>query len=334
MLPHSLERLKSVELFPFSKAINAGVKMVMTAHLGIQALDGMNAPPATLSYRVITEMLRKEMGFTGVIVSDAFDMGAIRQGDFLGDEGIQAVKAGLDLLLLTSDPKDHVRIYDSLIKAYGQGLLLEELISASIARIFTLKNWITAHFQAPELHVIRSVEHLHVADEIAERSITLVQDRKHRLPLQLSPDKRIAVIVPEPQNLTPADTSSYVRPVLADEIKFFHPNMISLTTTISPEKHQRDEIIANLKQIDLIIAGTINANSSPNQAALIHQLMETNIPLIVIAMRLPYDLEDFPHVGTYLCTYSILQPSMKAVAKAIFGKIPFEGKLPVLVRTM
>lgn len=334
MLPHDLDRLKTVELPPFSDAINAGVKMVMTAHLGIQALDGLQAPPATLSHRVITELLRQKMGFPGVIVSDAFDMGAIQQGDFLGQEGIRAVQAGVDLLLLTSDSKDHVRIYDSLVKAIGQGSLLEETIYTSIVRIMALKNWITTHFHAPELHVIRSIEHLQVADEIADRSITRVQDRDHLLPLQLSPDKRIAVIIPEPQNLTPADTSSYVRPDLANEIQSFHPNTISLTTTLSPEKHQRDSIIANLKQSDLIIAGTINANSSPNQAALIRQLMETNIPLIVIAMRLPYDLEDFPQVGTYLCTYSILQPSMKAVAKAIFGKIPFEGKLPVLVRTI
>jgi len=334
MLSHNLDRLKAVELPPFTDAIDAGVKMVMTAHLGIQALDGLHAPPATLSYRVITELLRQEMGFTGVIVSDAFDMGAIRQGDFLGEEGIKAVQAGIDLLLLTSDPKDHVRIFDSLIKAHRQGLLKEEAINASIARIIALKDWIAAHFHAPELHVIRSSEHLRVADEIAERSITLVRDRDHQLPLQLSPDKRIAVIVPEPQDLTPADTSSYVRPVLADEIRSFHPNTISLTTTLSPIRHQRDDLIAKLKQSDLIIAGTINACTTPNQAALIQQLIETNIPLIVIALRLPYDLEVFPQVSTYLCTYSILQPSMKAVAKALFGKVPIVGELPVLVRSI
>ncbi len=333
VLPHGFERLKAIELPPFMDAINAGVHLVMTAHLGIQALDGINPPPATLSYRVITDLLRQEMGFNGVVVSDAFDMGAIRQGDALGEEAITAVQAGIDLLLLTSDPSDQLRIYDSLIKAYHLGKIRADSLQASISRINALKDWISTYFQAPSPGIIRSPEHLRVADEIAERSITLVKDRDRQLPLQLTPEQRIAVISPEPQDLTPADSSSYVKLALAAEVQAHHPNTLGFTTSLAPEKHQRESLIASLEHCDLIIAGTINAFSNPQQAALIQELFETNLPVIVIAMRLPYDLEAFPQISTYLCTYGILPPSMKAVAKALFGKIPIQGKLPVSVNT-
>jgi beta-N-acetylhexosaminidase len=173
-----------------------------------------------------------------------------------------------------------------------------------------------------------------VADEIAERAVTLVQDRKSLLPLQLSPEKRIAVIVPEPQDLTPADTSSYIKPDLAHAIRAFHPQVDDFTVSFAPDQEERSLLLSKLQPYDLIIAGTINACASPNQAALVHELIKTEIPMIVIGMRLPYDLKVFPEVGTYLCTYSILEPSLRAAAKALFGKIEITGKLPVKIKSI
>jgi beta-N-acetylhexosaminidase len=332
ILTHSIGRLKAVELPPFGAAIKAGVKCVMTAHLGIQALDGEQAPPATLSYHAITGLLRQELGFDGVVISDAMDMGAIRQGDQLGEQAIKACQAGVDLLLLTADPKEHRRIYEALVNAIERDSLSSELIDSSLTRIAELKNWIASRSLIPDLSVIRCFEHMRVADEIAEKSITLVRDRENLLPLQLSPDKRIAVLVPEPKDLTPADTSSYEKPALAEEIRAFHPNTQRFSIPFAPGDQDIKKIIASLREFDLIIAGTINACSTPSQAELINQLVLANKPVIAVAMRLPYDAEVLPQVGTCLCCYSILEPSMRAVAKALFGRIPISGKLPVLVK--
>jgi beta-N-acetylhexosaminidase len=332
MLTHDLARLNAVEIPPFSASIQADVRLMMTAHLGIQAIDGEQALPATLSRRVLHDLLREKLGFRGVVISDAMDMGAIEQGDRLGGQAVKACQAGIDLLLLTGNTDDHRRVFNALHDALEQGDLNPESVQISLERIAALKQWISAQLTQPALSVVRSAEHLGVADEIAERSITLVRDRQNLLPLQLSPGKRVAVLVPEPQNLTPADTSSYVKPGLAEALSAYHPGVQCFTIPFSPGAEERNAIIESLRGFDLIIAGTINACSTPDQAALIRELTQTNIPLVVVAMRLPYDLEEFPQVSTYLCCYSILEPSMRAVAKGLFGKILMEGQLPVCVR--
>jgi len=245
---------------------------------------------------------------------------------------LRAAQAGIDLLLITSEPKDHARAYDSLMHAVQNGRLKKVHLDESVARILELKNWIASHTNTPELSVIRCPEHLRVADEIAERSITLVRDRANLIPVQLAPEKRIAVLIPEPQDLTPADTSSYIKPALVEAIKPFHAQVDGFSIPFAPNDDERATIIESLKPYDLIIAGTINACASPNQAAFVQRLLSTGIPLIVIALRLPYDLEVFPQADTYLCTYSILDPAMRAAAKVLFGQLQATGKLPVSVK--
>jgi beta-N-acetylhexosaminidase len=334
VLTHDMNRLRAVELPPFAAAIQAGVKMVMTAHVGIEVIDGKNPLPATLSPRIVTSLLRQEMGFAGVVVSDAMNMQAIRQGELLREDALFATLAGIDLLLLSDDPEDHKRVYESLSDAVNQDILKSDILSNSVARIMDLKKWLSSQTVIPDLSVIRCAEHKAVADEIAERAVTLVQDRKSLLPLQLAADKRIAVIVPEPQDLTPADTSSYIKPDLALAIRAFHPQVDGFSVSFAPDQEERSLLLSKLQPYDLIIMGTINAYTSPNQAALVHELIKTEIPTIVIAMRLPYDLKAFPQVGTYLCTYSILEPSLRAAAKALFGKIEITGKLPVKIKSI
>ena len=108
---------------------------MMTAHLALPALDGPDAPPATLSHRILHGLLREKLGFEGVIITDAMDMGAIHQGGALGEDALRAVSAGVDLLLLTSSPDDQQRVYESLQQAVRLGKLDSEMITNSIERI-------------------------------------------------------------------------------------------------------------------------------------------------------------------------------------------------------
>jgi beta-N-acetylhexosaminidase len=328
---HSLERLHAVELIPFSSAIRADAKLVMTAHLGITSIDGENPPPATLSRNVLTKLLRDELGYQGVITTDAMDMHAIRQGEFLGEDSILAVQAGADMLMATTDPQDQTRIAEALLRAAKNEELDMNEIKLSYQRIIELKKWLTEKNIKPELNVIRCEEHLAIADEIAEKSITLVRDEKNLLPLKLNADKKIAVIIPKPLDLTPADTSSYVTPQLANSIRQFHANTDEFIISYAPEEKETKDLIDKLKKYDLIIFGTINAYAEEKQAELVNQILKLDIPTIVIAMRLPYDLAVLPQVSTYLCTYSILEPSMKAAAKAMFGRSEITGQLPVSI---
>ena len=183
----------------------------------------------------------------------------------------------------------------------------------------------------PELSVVGCAEHAQVAQEIAENSITLVRDRQRILPIQLSTNQRIALLVPEIKDLTPADTSSYLKLSLADALREYHPYVDEFVFPFNP---QEKDIAALLQQVEkhaLIIIGTLNAYSQHGQQALVHEVMKRRVPTIVVAMRLPYDLAAFPEVSTYLCTYSIVEPSMQALAKAMFGFAEFRGRLPVTI---
>lgn len=330
-VPHSAERLRSVELLPFQAAIRAGAKLVMTAHLAIPAIDGPDAPPATLSQNILSNLLRRELGFDGVIVTDAMDMHAIRQGELLREDALRAAQVGADLLLMTSDPLDQARAYEALLQGAQNGKLTQADLQASVERVSRLKSWLAANGTSTDLNIIQCAEHMQVANEIAERSITLVRDEKNHLPIKLEVDRRIAVIVPVPQDLTPADTSSYIQPELAGSIRAYHARTHEFKVSYAPEAQEIAVVLDQVRGYDLIVVGTINACAEEKQAELVRQLLRLDKPVIVVAMRLPYDLAAFPQASTYVCTYSILEPSMRAAAKALFGHSAMMGRLPVSI---
>jgi beta-N-acetylhexosaminidase len=331
IVPHSLERLKRIEFPPFVKAIRAGSKMVMTAHLALPAIDGPEAPPATLSPSVLKGLLRGELGFEGVIVTDAMDMKAIAQGEALGMNAVRAAGAGADLLLMTSDPDDQRLVHTSLMEAVRNGDLSLEENEKSVELILALKHWLAEQSQKLDLSVVGCDAHQKVADEIAQRSITLVRDQAGLLPLRLPAEKRIAVVFPTPMDLTPADTSSYIIPTLGKAIRQYHAHVDEFLISQSPSSMDICNIINQLWKYDLIVMGTINAYNRPQQATLVREVLNTGIATIVAALRLPYDLAAFAEAQTYVCTYSILEPSMKALASALFGKSAFQGHLPVSI---
>jgi len=330
---HTLERLQQVEFPPFQAAITSDTKLMMTAHLALPAIDGQDAPPATLSRRILQGLLREELGYNGVIVTDAMDMKAIRQGDALGEDAIRAVAAGADLLLLTSNPNDQQRVYQSLLHAIQRNKLDSEAVNTSIERILSLKHWLIEYPQ-PELSVVGCAKHKAVADEIAERSITLVRDNAKLLPLKPKPEQRIALIIPKPVDLTPADTSSYVTPGLGKALRQYLSKVDEYMFSYAPDAGEIADLLERLQEYDMLIIGTLNAYALPGQAELVRQVLKLGIPSVVVALRLPYDLTVFPEATTYICTYSILEPSMRALAKALFGEIKFDGKLPVSIPGM
>jgi beta-N-acetylhexosaminidase len=330
-VPHSLERLREVEFVPFKAAIQAGVKIIMTAHLAIPAVDGPDAPPSTLSTNILQKVLRDELNFDGLIITDAMDMHAIRQGEFLGADALRAVNAGGDLLLLTADPIDQERVHTALVQAAQRGGLDTAQVIDSANRILALKEWLFAHTEQPNLSIINCSEHQKVANEIAEQSITLVRDQANLLPIRLKAEQRLAVVIPKPENLTPADTSSYVVPALAAFLRAYHPNVDEFSISSNPGDEEVAALLDQLKNYSLVILGTINAAQQAGQQTLVRETLKAGIPTIVAALRLPYDLASFPEAPTYVCAYSILEPSMWALAKALCGQLEFKGHLPVSI---
>ena len=202
-------------------------------------------------------------------------------------------------------------------------------LDASRKRIEALRGWLNDGPPAPGLEVIGCAAHREVADEIAGRSITLVRDRAGLLPLRVANGKRLAVIIPTPLDLTPADTSSYVLPALAPALRRHYPSVDEFVLPHAPTEGNIAALLPRLPGYDTVIIGTLNAFNEPAQVTLVREALKVNARTVVVAMRLPYDLSAFPEAPTCLCTYSILEPSMRATAAALFGAREFEGKLPV-----
>jgi beta-N-acetylhexosaminidase len=324
---HDEARLRQVEFPPFVAAVRAGARMMMTAHVALPHLNGGSELPATLSAPILQGLLRQEMGFEGVIVSDALDMHAIEQGPALIVESLAALLAGVDMLMLTTYT-DQAGVYSGLAQAAHRGLLPAADLLASAMRVLALKDWASRQVQ-PSLDVVACAEHRALADEIANQSITLVRDAAGTLPLRLTPDQRLAVIVPEPKDLTPADTSSHDRLALAEILRRRHPRVDELRLPLQPRESDITAVLAQVDAYDAVIVGTINVAAHPEQAVLVNALLRQGHPTIAVALRMPYDLAAYPTAPTYLCTYSLQPPSLEALVRVLWGDQPAVGQLPV-----
>jgi beta-N-acetylhexosaminidase len=330
VIDHSRERLMTRELLPFREAMNAGAKLIMTGHFAIPALNNRPDLPATLSREVMHGLVRDEMGFAGVVITDALDMGAISQGVGQIIDVLAALRAGVDLLLLTADREAQERVYAGIHLAYRRGLLREADLRASGERIRDLQRWVGQQKQ-PEMEAVSCAAHRQLARQVSERAVTLLRKENGLLPLRLSPDARVAAIMPTPTNLTPADTSATVAPGLAEALRRYHGNVIEFVTPFRPSAAEIAAFKEQAKGFDLLVIGTINAAMHEEQAALAKELLATGVPAITVSLRTPYDLSAYPEARTHICTYSILPPAMGALAAALWGAIPFLGRLPVVV---
>jgi beta-N-acetylhexosaminidase len=321
----SREHLDAVELAPFRAAIEAGARLVMSGHFGVSALDGRSDLPATLSPNV-WQLLRDVLGFDGVTITDALDMRALAQGPSQILDVLAALRAGADLLLCAPDGDAIQRMEQGLVHAAARGLIETGAMASSAARINDLRSWI-AGFDQPPLSVVGCDEHLALAVEVAARSITLVRDDRGLLPLRLPTDARILAIMPQPADLTPADTSSTVVPGLAAALRRHHSGVDELIVPLSPSPDEIAAVAARAADYDLLVVGTISASLMPEQAALVRCLPDR--PTVTVATRTPYDLGVYSQSTTHVASYSILPPSLDALADCLFGAAPFRGRLPV-----
>jgi beta-N-acetylhexosaminidase len=325
VVAHDRARIEAVELVPFRAAMAAGARVVMSGHLALPALSGDDALPSTLDATVMRHLLRGQLGFGGVAITDALDMRALAQGPAQVLDVLAALGAGVDLLLCAPDADARVRIEEGLRHAARRRLVEP---AAALERVVALRRW-TAGFAQPELAVVGCAEHRALAREVAERSLTLVRNRDGLLPLQAGAGTRMLSVMPVPTDLTPADTSSLVAPGLAASLRRHHPDVAEIVTGHPPSDDQIIAVRDRARESDLVVLGTISASLDPAQSRLVEAVLETGVPTVTVALRTPWDLAAYPGAGTHVCSYGILPPSLDALADALFGAIPFAGTLPV-----
>ena len=301
----------------------------MSAHLAIPQVTGDPGIPSTLSRAVMTDLLRGRLGFDGVSITDALNMEAIPQGSGQVDAVLAALDAGVDLLLTAPDPDARARIERGLAEAAAGGVLDIDRVRRSRDRVRKLTDWLVG-FDQPDLAVVGCDEHRALAQELAARSITLLRD-DGRLPLRLDPAAQVLAIMPAATDQTPADTSSTVEPGLAAALRRHHPTVKEVVVAHAPSP---DEIRAAREAAagsDLVVVGTTAALLEPAQAALVEALLDAGRPVVTAALRTPFDLAAYPASRIHVSSYGILQPSLDALADALFGVAGFPGRLPATV---
>ncbi len=327
------EALDARELVPFRAAFDAGARLAMAGHFGLPALTGDPDLPASLAREVITDLLRDELDFEGLAITDALDMRALAQGVAQVVDVITAVRAGEDLLLGTADPALIARMEDGLAQAERRRLVGPSSAEKGRKRLGALRAWLS-DFDQPALDVVGCAEHAAIARELAERSVTLVRNEDGLVPLRVPVDARIAVVQSVGARLTPADTTDRVPPTLAAAIRRRRPGTDEFLTSVDPSTAEIAALRESVMDHDVVIVGTAAAHLRPEQAALALALLDAHRPTICVALRGPWDIGAYPHARTYLCAYGTLAPSMEALAAALFGEIPFSGRLPVQIGDM
>ena len=326
LVPRTSAELAALELVPFRAALDAGVRLVMTGHL---LLAGQRDDlPTSLSAPVLRDLLREELGFGGVTVTDALDMRALAQGSAQIIDAVVALRDGEDVLLGTADDAALDRLAEGIAQAQRRGLVPAADDAAANRRLGELRHWLGGYPQPP-LDVVGCSDHQALAAELAQRSITLVRNDDGLLPLRLAADARVAVVQTIPADLTPADTSSTVRPTLASALRRRIPGVEEILLPAVPGEADIAGLGERLAAVDLVVVGTFSAHLQPAQVALAAAVLASGRPTVTVALRTPWDLLAYPSARTHVCTYGILPPSMEALAAALLGEAPFAGRLPV-----
>jgi beta-N-acetylhexosaminidase len=314
--------LDTRELVPFRAAVAAGARMTMSAHVALPAVAGRADAPSTLSRAVMTDLLRGDLGFEGVSITDALDMAGVRGADGVPDV-VAAIDAGVDLLLTAADPAARESIERVLI----EGRFDADAMAASERRLATLRAWLASFGPPPDIDVVGSADHLALAAELAARSITLVRDPGGLVGRPVK--RRVLAVMPRPTDLTPADTSSTVAPGLTPALRRYHRDVDEVTVEVEPDRASIDALRTRAHAADIVVIGTIDGHRFRSQLDLVEAIASTGTPTIAVAMRGPWDIAGYPAGVTALATYSILPGSLEAMAAVIAGEQPALGRPPV-----
>ncbi|MGW3056905.1 glycoside hydrolase family 3 protein [Streptomyces goshikiensis] len=322
VMRHTRAQWEELDEPPFRAAVAAGVDAVMTAHIVFPALDP-SQDPATLSHPVVTGILRERLGFRGVVVTDALDMAGVRQK--YGDDRVPvlALKAGCDQLL---NAPDLALAQRAVLAAVAAGELSEARIEESVLRILELKAR-RGLFDDPYTSAERvdaatgTAAHLAAADAIAAGTTTLLANPDKLLPLDAGAAPRLLVTGTDPAS--PSGTTGPPTSVLARELT-------ALGCRASAVAPARAVAAAPGHAAVLVCTYNVPDGESP-QRTLVTELLATGVPVVVVAIRNPYDPARLPRCAAELATYSWTDVELRAAARVITGAARPAGRLPVPV---
>ena len=346
------ETVRAAYLPPFDSVIEAGLDMIMMTHSVYTAWeDGL---PSVFSRTIVSDLLRGELGFSGLIVTDDINMGAITLHEWDEHPDVMAIAAGVDMIVdcaANSEPiyglAEGNRKYafdvegqiDTILKAVRDGRLSEERIDESVGRILRMKMKYCL-FEDPYVDVtsagdkVRTELQIETSARLHEEAITLVRNDAGLFPLDPGDDVRIHVIAPaffQLELYPDAAWGNIAGTDLFREMKKIKPSVTGKTFVVGPVPIDLDKLVENAESsgADVLIIGTYNALYYDQQIDLVRKLLDLGMPAILVATAMPYDLMAFPEASTYLLSYSSRDMALEATAGALFGQFEPTGRLPV-----
>ncbi|HUP47374.1 MAG TPA: glycoside hydrolase family 3 protein [Thermoanaerobaculia bacterium] len=337
VLPVDRARLDAIELPPFRAAIESGVAAVMSAHIYLPALDSEEGLPATLSRNALTVLLRENLGFKGLIFTDALDMRGVTLHFTNEEAAIRSVEAGADVVLF---PPNVAAAFNGLKTAVASGRITEARLDQSVRQILRAKARLGLdRYRAPDFmrlsSVVGSRAHRDLAQTISDRAVTLVRDEKSAVPLRLGPDQRLLHI-----NLLDNRfgwREGAVGRVLATELPSRYPrtSTVQLDDQSSAAEYEMTRRMADMVDAVVVTAfirvaaykGSIDLTAQ--QLRLLRELSALNKPFVFVLFGSPYLLHHVPELPSYMLTYDIHPGAELAAVKALSGEMPLQGRLPI-----
>jgi beta-N-acetylhexosaminidase len=356
----NLDHLKTVELPPFQKAIDAGVDAIMVAHVSVPALEPDPDRVATISPGVVTDLLKKQMKFQGLVVSDALDMAGLTRlyEHNIGRAAVEAFKAGNDVLLI---PADLEASYRAMVDAVKSGEIPRSRLDDSVSKILRTKASLgLARSRKADVSAIvdrvGKPQNVTFGQQVADDAVTLVKDNNNALPLKPVGTRKEGLpylSMEETHNhfvvvVFSEDVRNDSGRALARQVRARVPDANVLYVDTRVAAGMNEEILKAVSEAETVVApvylipnpGVVNKSKGAAKnavsmgdatAALLNQILERAPKTIVIAMGNPYVATSFPQIQTYLCTFSNVAVSEVSAVKALFGEIPVRGHLPVSI---
>jgi beta-N-acetylhexosaminidase len=354
-----MARLDAVELPPFRKAIEAGVDAVMVAHVAVPALESDPNKVAVTSSAIVTHLLKEQLGFQGIVISDALDMAALTRlyEATIGRAAVDAFKAGNDVLLI---PPDLDAAYRAMLAAVDSGEVSRERLDSSVRKILQAKA--SLGLQRARLvdisaldKVVKQPENAALAQEISDDAMTLVRDNGKVLPLKAvkksaaalpygAPEairnRVVAVIFSDDVRLDSGRVLERQLRVRAPDARVFYVDpgiAAALSADVLKAVDEAESVVAAVYAVPspgIRSAGATVRTTDPTGALLRSILDHAAQKTAVVAVGNPYLAQDFATVQNYLCTFSDATVSETSAVKALFGEIPIRGHLPVSIPTV
>jgi len=330
LIPHDRSRLDSLELFPFRAAIDKGLTGVMVAHLRVPELDPRENRATTLSRPAITGLLKEDMGFGGLIITDALNMKGLSSYFEPGIREVEAVRAGNDILLM---PADVGKAIDAIKKAVKRGDIEEEKVNSSCRKILQAKYWVGLHHRESIetkslLEDLNHDRYQSLYRKLVEHALILVKNQNETIPLRHLEDTRLATVTIKTEGaMAPRQTTDLY-------LEGKHLSLASDATQTT-----RSELLLKLRSFNTIIVNVLNTNSRASRGYGISdetlsflEELDSTATLVLNVAGMPYSLGRFTKLEAFdavILSYRDDPLYQELALQAIFGGASFSGKMPV-----